>query len=203
MIEKEKYIFSGEVAMKMVFFGGVHGVGKTTLLEKIAVESDQKPRIVDPGELFWEHLFEKKDKTPEETEELAIELIARECRLHPVVICNWHYAVWTPSGYVPEIAFPRLTMLVERVKPECVYLVLMSASVDAVFERRAKDRAVKKRKIDRGCIEEEMAQTERLYHLHRDTIASIAKTITMTLDNTCPVEQVRVEELRKIFYETS
>lgn len=188
--------------MRLVFFGGVHGVGKTTLLERTLTVRDEKLKVVDPGELFWKHVYQQKDKTPEETEMLATELIERECRLYSLVICNWHYAVWTPSGYVPEIAFSRLVAMVERVNPECVHLVLVRAPTDVVLKRRVADRAIKKRKIDMACIEEEMAQTEFLYRLHYDVLSFRVKTVTTVFDNIGPVDSAVIKELGKILYET-
>ena len=189
--------------MKLVFLGGVHGVGKTTVLERVIATSSGRLYTVDPGELFWEHVYQKKDKTPDEAEVLAAKLIERECRLHPLVVCNWHYAVWTPSGYVLELALPKLATLIEKVRPECVYLVLVTASADAVFERREKDRAIKKRKVDRLCVEEEMAQTEVLYRLHHDVVSQRAKTVSVVFDNTGPISAEAIEKLAKTLYETS
>ncbi|OGZ10198.1 MAG: hypothetical protein A3D65_03395 [Candidatus Lloydbacteria bacterium RIFCSPHIGHO2_02_FULL_50_13] len=189
--------------MKLVLFGGVHGVGKTTLFEKILVASGGEFRVIDPGELFWEHLYQKKDKTSDETEALAVELIEKECCLHQTVICNWHYAVWTPKGYVPQIAFPRLAGLIERVRPKCVQLVLVRASTDVVLLRREGDQAIKKRKIDRVCVEEEVAHTEHLYRLHHNVISSRVKTVSTVFDNTAPIDGATIERFRTALYETS
>lgn len=189
--------------MKLVFFGGVHGVGKTTLLEKLSATSGGALHIIDPGELFWEHCYQKKDKTPDETEELVVELIERSCRLHPLVVCNWHYAVWTPTGYVPEVAFSRLATLIERVRPGCVCPILIHASADIVFERRKKDQGAKKRKIDLVAIEEEIAQTNYLYQLHHGVAASRAKTSPIVFDNSGPIEEGAVRALLNTLYENS
>lgn len=134
---------------------------------------------------------------------LALELIERACWLHSVVICNWHYAVWTPNGYISQIALPRLVSLIERVRPEHVYLVLVTAPVDVVLERREKDRAIKKRKIDRASIEEEMTQSEHLYRLHCNVVASQATTTPISFDNSGPIDVGAIYALVNILYETS
>lgn len=189
--------------MKLVFFGGVHGVGKTTLLEKVLGTLNKKPHVVDPGVLFWEHVYRKKDKTADETEVLVAEAIERECSLYPVVICNWHYAVWTLKGYIPQIAFPRLASLVERVGPECVHLILVDAPVDVVLERRKKDRSIKRRKVDRACVAEEIAQTTHLHRLHYDVLSLRVRTLSTMLDNTGPIDEAAAKKIGKILYETS
>lgn len=189
--------------MKLVFFGGVHGVGKTTLLERVVKESPAGLHVVDPGELFWEHVYHKKDKTPAEVEMLVIELIAEACRVHPVVICNWHYAVWTPGGYVPQLAFDRLALLIDRVNPECAYSVLVGASARIVLARRVSDRLVKKRKIDLASVEEEIAHTERLYRLHGGVVASRVPTVPIVFDNEHSIEGGAIRALVKTIYETS
>ncbi|MEK7118458.1 MAG: AAA family ATPase [Patescibacteria group bacterium] len=189
--------------MRLVFFGGVHGVGKTSLLEKISSVSDEKPFVVDLGELFWEHVYRMGDKTSDEVEELAMDEIEMACRAHSIVICNWHYAVWTPEGYIPQIALSRLASLVDRIRPECARLVLVKAPARVVFKRRTRDRAIKKRKISLACIEEEMAQTEHFYRLHHDVLSPQVKTLSSVFDNTGPINGAAIKRLGKILHETS
>ena len=54
--------------MKLVFLGGVQGVGKTTLIKSLTEKFGDKIKVINPGELFRRYFYRKKTKTPEEIE---------------------------------------------------------------------------------------------------------------------------------------
>lgn len=64
--------------MKLVLFGGVHGVGKTTLLTCLTEACKEHISFFDPGEYFWTHVYEKKDLCRKDAEMLVAEEIKKE-----------------------------------------------------------------------------------------------------------------------------
>ncbi len=145
--------------MKLVLFGGIAGVGKTTLLTWLEGKLGEKIRLLDPGELFRRYHYHKRLKTMNEVEELIAEKI-ENMPDDALVVVHWHYAVHRPDGYIPQIAFSRLKRLARSGKIKRVALVLVEASVDAVLERRMKESRLKKRALSSSTIREEAAMEE-------------------------------------------
>ena len=170
-------------AMKLILFGGVHGVGKTTLLDHVAEALGGDAQIFDPGVYFWKHLHEAKDKTTAEIEEMIIRdlLAVKETEL---VICNWHYAVWTESGHVPQLGYSNLKRLTAAMAPEAIVLIWVTASAEDVYARRVSDASRRKRKIDMRCIHEEIAATDRELKNHLEALRGHADVRLVLLDNT-------------------
>ena len=177
--------------MKLILFGGVHGVGKTTLLNHLVKIYGDKFPVFDPGIYFWKHLYELKDKTTPEIEEMVINELAN-MKNSQTIVCNWHYAVWTKSGYIPQLCYPNLERLIQMVKPDSVTLILVRAPAEEVYKRRRADAEIKKRKIDKKCIEEEMCATESAIEEHLDVIGKWVEPKLIVLDNT------ELEETMKI-----
>src|SRR5688572_3345839 len=99
--------------MKLILIGGAHGVGKTTLLEYTIQKFQGRISLFDPGEFFWKHLYQDKDKTSKQVENLVVKKLKKLSTKSKFVLSNWHYAVWTPSGYIPQLSFERMEKLVK------------------------------------------------------------------------------------------
>ncbi len=158
--------------MKLILFGGVQGVGKTTLLSWLKNKFAGKIKLLNPGGLFRRYFYNKKIKTTKEIEEL----IANKLEKMPnnsVVVVHWHYAVRRPSGYIPQINFSRLKRIAKNGNIEKIILLLVEAPVDAVRERRLKDRRAKKRALSRSVIGKEIAADEEFLIRHRVLFSQI------------------------------
>ena len=175
--------------MKLIIFGGVHGVGKTTLLNHLTETFGEKLPIFDPGIYFWKHLYELKDKATPEIEEMVINELVK-MKDNQIIVCNWHYAVWTKNGYISQLCYANLERLVQITKPDAVTLILIKASAADVYERRRADAEIKKRKIDKKCIEEEICATESAIEEHLDVIKGWVEPKLIVVENT-ELEQTR------------
>lgn len=137
----------------MIILMGVPGVGKSSVLKAI---EEKRPdyRIVNYGDLMLEIFKEKYNvqnrdamrkasiaQQKEVQEAVAQKLAAMEGK----TILDTHCSIQTPKGYLPGLPFELLKKLkVER-------LVLLSADIDEIFNRRKNDstrtREVKKEDI--------------------------------------------------------
>ena len=90
-----------------------------------------------------------------------------------ITLINWHYAVWTPDGYIPQIHMTLWRKIAETPNTKIV-LVLLRAEADKIMERREKDAGsgIKKRKIDIQCVREEIAATNQLFGQHIEILKS-------------------------------
>lgn len=171
--------------MKLVLFGGVQGVGKSTLLHWLERQLTYRIKLLNPGELFRRYFYNEKIKTIEEVEEL----IAGEIEKMPtdsVLVAHWHYAVRRPSEYIPQISFSRLKRIAESGKVEQIILCLVEASVDSVYERRLNERQTKKREFSKSSIEEEIRIEEEFltkYQILFSRILGINKVTTAKINN--------------------
>ena len=152
--------------MKMIFFGGIQGVGKTTLLSWLENQFKGQIVLLNPGELFRRYFYNEKITTIEEIEEMIV------CELEKMpndstVVIHWHYAVRRPSGFIPQICFSRLKRIAESGKIEQVVLLQVVTSVNAVCERRLKDHQAKKRKLSQVAINEEVSADEEFLTKHK------------------------------------
>lgn len=143
----------------VILFGGVHGVGKSTLLSGAEYPGDSVA-FFDPGPLFTEHLCHRKDKSSPEIERMVSDKLIALSRNHPLVISNWHWAVWTPKGYVPQLAEEEFLRFLRGSRPRCLYLVEVTAPVELVLARRLEDKAFRKRKLDLNSVHEEAAMSD-------------------------------------------
>lgn len=158
--------------MKLIFFGGIKGVGKTTLLTWLENEFAGEIKLLDPGELFRYYCYNQMIKTPEEVEELIAEKIL-EMPHDSVVVLHWHYAVLQPSGYIPQISFSRLKRIAKSGKVEQIILLQLEAPIDAVRERRLKDSRTKKRDVSLWTINEEVGAEKEFLARHQDLFSRI------------------------------
>jgi len=177
--------------MRLILFGGVHGVGKTTLLNHLTGIFGEKLPIFDPGIYFWKHLYELGDKTIPEVEEIVISELGK-MKDNQMIVCNWHYAVWTKNGYIPQLCYANLERLIQVTNPDAVTLILIRASVEEVYKRRMADTEIKKRKIDIKCIEEEACATESAIEEHFGVIRKWMEPKLIVVENT------ELEETRKL-----
>ncbi|OHB23798.1 MAG: hypothetical protein A3J67_02930 [Parcubacteria group bacterium RIFCSPHIGHO2_02_FULL_48_10b] len=158
--------------MKLILFGGIQGVGKTTLLSWIKNEFAGKIKLLNPGALFRRYHYNKKIKTTQEIEELIVNKLGKMPNDSAVVV-HWHYAVRRPSRYIPQISFSRLKRIAESGNIEKIVLLLVSAPVDIVRERRLKDSRKKKRAFSRSAIRKEVAADEKFLIKHQILFSQI------------------------------
>lgn len=151
--------------MKLILFGGVQGVGKTTLLNWLKNKFADRIELLDPGELFRRYVYSKKIKTTEEVEELIVSKIEKMPE-NAVVVLHWHYAVRRPTRFIPQISLSRLKRITENNKLEKAVLLLVEAPIGVVRERRITDRRMKKRAFSRSTISEEIAVEEEYLAKH-------------------------------------
>ena len=141
---------------KIIFLGGVAGVGKSTLLSRSLEKLGSERSLVDPGELFRKNFYFEKRKTISEIEDLIVEEILDKAILSSTVIVHWHYAVRMSEGYIPQISLERLKRVAESGVVEEVSLVLIEAPTEVILERREKDAGVKTRPLSLEIINEEI-----------------------------------------------
>lgn len=158
--------------MKLILFGGIQGVGKTTLLSWLENKFAGQLELLNPGELFRRYFYNERVKTLEEIEELIVSKLLKIPNDSAVVV-HWHYAVRRPSGYIPQINFSRLKQIAESGKIEQVILLLVEAPIDVVLERRLRDRRTKKRSLSRSIINKEVAVDEKFLTKHKALFSRI------------------------------
>lgn len=158
--------------MKLVLFGGVQGVGKTTLLSGLKNTFVGRITVLDPGELFRRYVYNEKIKTTEEIEECIVGKLLTMPG-DSVAVLHWHYAVRRPTGYIPQISFSRLKRLAESGKIEQAILVMIEASPDMVRKRRLADCQTKQRSISRIIIREEMEADEFFLNKHKSLFSRV------------------------------
>lgn len=152
--------------MKLILFGGIQGVGKTTLLSCLERKCLGRIIILNSGELFRRYVYDQRIKIAEEVEEYLLETLLAMPD-DSVVVLHWHYAVSRPDGYIPQISFSRLKRLAESRKIEQIILVSVRAPADVVRERRLADYQKKKRSLSLIEIQEEAAVDEEFLIQHR------------------------------------
>lgn len=146
----------------IVFVGGVHGVGKTTVLEALR-KKYLGAAIYDPGDLFWNYSINSRILAPSAVEAMVAESL--KGTVQPVTFVNWHYAVWTPERYIPHISW-NLWREVAKQSDLRFLLINLTAPTDTILHRREKDRHVKKRKLSREALEKEMEQSGMFFMNH-------------------------------------
>lgn len=151
--------------MKLIFFGGVKGVGKTTLLAWIKQQYSESIVILDAGELFRRYHYHNNIKTAEEVEELIVQKF-QNMPERAVVAIHWHYAVRRPSGHIPQISYPRLQRIAKSGCVEEAILLLVEAPINLVCKRRLKDKQTKKRTLSPLVVREEADWEEKLLRKH-------------------------------------
>ncbi|MBI3633580.1 MAG: AAA family ATPase [Candidatus Vogelbacteria bacterium] len=151
--------------MKLIFLGGVQGVGKTTLSEWLLREFTGKIEFVDPGELFRQYYFREKLKTFDEIEDMFVEKILSMPK-DVTILIHWHYAVTHMGGFIPQIGFSRLERLVTSENVESVVLISVRVPVDIIRERRRKDFKGKKRELSKESITLEVEKDLEFMGMH-------------------------------------
>lgn len=149
----------------LTFVGGPHGVGKTTIIEALRT-SDPTVATYDPGDLFWQYSIHEQIVAPAAVERMIAEsLMGLAC---PVTLINWHYAVWTPGGYRPQISWILWGQVLRSSQLRGIVLALADAPTAVIRERREWDRTTgrKKRTTDPAHIEEEHVQSWRFFAEH-------------------------------------
>ena len=137
--------------MKLVFFGGVQGVGKTTLIAWLKNEFPGWIKFLNPGALFRRYYYRSKLKTLEEIEELIVKKILSAPQ-NSIVVLHWHYAVKRPSAYIPQMKFSRLKRIAESGKIERAILLSVEVPASLILKRRALDSRKKKRSLSMPAI---------------------------------------------------
>lgn len=152
-------------ARQLVFVGGAHGVGKTTVIEMVKQDITECG-VYDPGELFWTFHYRQRVLLPSVIEEMIAGSLQGTARRTTIV--NWHYAVWTPAGYIPQIAWRLWERVAKTREISNLALVLLSASPAEIHERRKQDceRGAKKRKLDVRCVKTEVIMQRLFFAYH-------------------------------------
>lgn len=159
--------------MKLVLFGGVQGVGKTTLISWLEKKLKGRIVVLNPGELFRRYFYSRKAKTLDDIEEMVVNQL-KKLPSDSTVVVHWHYAVRRPSGYIPQISFGRLKRIAESGKVERVVLLSVRASVDAVYKRRSADYKIKRsRAISKIAIDEEIKFDKEFLAKHKSLFSKI------------------------------
>ena len=149
----------------LILIGGAHGVGKSTVISQLIRELPQLHEF-DPGELFWKYHFDNSMLSTEAIEKMIADAL---CGLLPeVVMVNWHYAVWRPDGYIPQMPFELLEKVLEQYSFSRITLIHLTLPDNELYRRRRVDieSGVKKRKLDMEAVRREISESERLYHEH-------------------------------------
>ena len=168
--------------MNLLIVGGAHGVGKTTLLDGARAALPAEVAFFDPGEYFWRHLYGTGDLTAAEVERLVAAELLR-LRDRPLVVSNWHYAVWTPAGWVPQLPLPLWRETIASLAPAAVRLVLVEAPAEVILARRLRDRKQRKRKLDRAAVERELAESRRYRELFLREVSGLTDIAAVDIDN--------------------
>ncbi len=153
--------------MRLIFIGGVQGVGKSTLLSWLLEEFDGKIMFVDPGELFRKYCVHEKLKTYEEVEDLIVQSILG-LPSDSTVVVHWHYAVVKPEGYISQVSFERIEQMAKSSLIHDVKLVSIEAPIDVILERRLNDSGKKKRNLSKEGIAQEVARDLEFMERHRE-----------------------------------
>ncbi len=138
---------------------GMPGAGKTTVLNK-AMEKKKGYEIVNYGDMMLE-LAQKKFKVRnrdeirkldfEKQKNLQLEVEKRLVKLSLTIeriILDTHCSIKTPQGYLPGMP----QRLLEKLKVDG--LILVSANIDEIMERRAKDETRVRDREERHELEE-------------------------------------------------
>lgn len=156
--------------MKLVLFGGVQGVGKTTLLSWLEEKYSGQLVVLDAGELFRRYAYgNRKTKTAEEVEELIMNTILG-VPSYSVVVVHWHYAVRRPEGYIPQVSFSRLARISRSGKIVRATLLLVEAPAESILRRRITDREEKTRLLSLAAIRQEMGKEEEFFAKTHDIL---------------------------------
>lgn len=158
--------------MKLIFLGGVKGVGKSTLLDWLVTEYKQNIRLIDAGEMFRKYHYNHKLKSTDEVEEMIIRKIVR-LPDNAIIVIHWHYAVIQPNCYVPQISFDKLRRLATNYKIQEVFLLLVKAPLDLILERRLRTLHSKKRSLSIKSIREEISEENYFLRKHLDIFKDI------------------------------
>ncbi len=145
--------------MKIIFVGGVQGVGKSTLLSWAKRRFGRKVVVLDPGAFFRKYFYSKKIKTIEEIEDLIVAKI-KKSPTSRVTLVHWHYAVKRSSGYIPQVSVSRLNQIAQCKYIQKIILLMIQAPAPMIYARRMKDINKKKRGLTYAEIEKEIAMDE-------------------------------------------
>ena len=164
--------------------GGVPGVGKTTLVGTVLSELRPDTAFLDPGVLFNTYVFEEQSHTAEHVEELVADTLIRKCHSARLVLATWHWAVWTPTGYKPQIPLPRWRLMLSEARLERLYLVDVTAQPKQILSRRIGDYEKHPRKRHLNAICEEILASERYYRLFASAAEEYTHVFRCDVNNT-------------------
>lgn len=180
-----------------IFIGGVHGVGKTTVVEKLR-QQNPSWAIYDPGALFWDYGIKQQLVTTSAIEKMAAESLKG---LRPdTTLINWHYAVWTPNGYIPQIDLELWKDVVQSWKNDRIVLIWLYANPLTILDRRKKDAEIglKKRKVDIACIGEENEKTEYFFNRHLQVLRESHPNWTARIISNGNIEETAAKILKAV-----
>ena len=158
--------------MKLILFGGVKGVGKTTLRSWLKTQFGNQIELLDAGELFRQYFYNEKLKTTDEIEEIIVSKL-ESAPSDSTVVVHWHYSVLLPSGYSPQVNFSRLRRLAKNGKINRITLLVVEAPIDVLRNRRLKDSPIKKRELGEQAIAKEVEIDEEFLSKHFELFSEI------------------------------
>ncbi len=158
----------------MIVVLGVPGVGKSTVLRRVA-DLAQGWHIINWGDVMLNQAkkmgVEDRDKIrkmpiskqKELQHNAAMFLVEKDNQLNGKLLVDTHCSIFTPNGYLPGLPMDILLGL----KPKC--LILLSAKPEEILVRRMKDKS-REREVDIEQIREQL----RLNECFLATFATIA-----------------------------
>lgn len=166
--------------MPAIVVTGVPGVGKTTVMEQAAEESDLEVTVFGSVMLEIakeENRAEHRDdirKLPVVEQERLQEKAASRISDMGEVIVDTHASIRTPEGYFPGLPERVLT----KLKPQAI--VLIEADPDAIAKRRTEDTADRKRDLDSS---EAIAEHQDLNRSFATAYAAISGAAVHIIEN--------------------
>ncbi len=129
---------------KLIFIGGVHGVGKSSLADKMispfGFTNISASSIIKEEGAFLEIL--KRVESPDENQKLLLKGLAKHQKYKPRILLDGHFTLLNTKNEVTKIDIN----VFNSIKPNAI--ILKSASVDSVYDRLLKrDRVVWDKKL--------------------------------------------------------
>ncbi|MBI5732581.1 AAA family ATPase [Candidatus Jorgensenbacteria bacterium] len=160
----------------IILIGGPHGVGKTTVTDALSIRLKsifESVATYDPGELFWNYHINHTILHNHAIENMIKDSLVGTSQF--ITLVNWHYAVWTPHGYIPQIPWELWEYIAGSTVINRLELIHLTAPPEMIFERRKHDRIknIKRRKLNLAAIETEIKQSDLLYNKHLNTAQAV------------------------------
>lgn len=141
---------------ELVFIGGAKGVGKSTLISRVA-ELHPEYDYAHPGDIYWQNT----DRPLQEVANIITNSIL--AKHAPLVIVDTHYAAYyKPNGWQACWSRESLDRIASAAHVNSVSLYLIDALPSEVYDRRTKDQE-KKRRLDMDSVVAELILSRRYF----------------------------------------